>query len=84
MGPIVWSQSDIRDRYLPRCTMHGQHIDLFRRAAPHVDRILRGAKPSELPVQVPFKYENDDQSEDGQGAVVVPLSLQQIADEVIE
>ena len=57
MGPIVWSQSDIRDRYLPRCTMHGQHIDLFRRAAPHVDRILRGAKPCELPVQVPFKYE---------------------------
>ena len=64
--------------------MHGQHIDLFRRAAPYVDRILRGAKPSELPVQVPFKYENDDQSEDGQGAVAVPLSLQQIADEVIE
>ena len=33
------------------------NIDLFRRAAPYVDRILRGAKPAELPVQVSTKYE---------------------------
>src|SRR5262249_4135889 len=31
--------------------------DIFRRAAPYVDRILRGANPRELPVQAPIKYE---------------------------
>jgi len=34
-----------------------QNVDLFRRAAPYVDRILRGTHPSELPVQVPTKFE---------------------------
>jgi putative ABC transport system substrate-binding protein len=37
---------------------HGPDIlDLVRRASSYVDRILRGAKPSELPVQYPTKFE---------------------------
>ncbi len=42
--------------------------DLFRRASSYVDRILKGEKPADLPVQAPTKYRVGDQPQDRQGA----------------
>jgi putative ABC transport system substrate-binding protein len=60
-------------------------VDLFRRAAIYVDRILRGAKPRDLPVQAPSKFEMAINLKTAKAlGLDVPLHLQQLADEVIE
>ena len=59
--------------------------DLFRGAAQYVDRILRGEKSSELPVQAPVKFELVINLKTAKAlGLDVPLLLQQRADEVIE
>ena len=60
-------------------------VDNFRRAATYADRILKGANPSELPVQAPVKFELVINLKTTKAlGLDVPLHLQQRADEVIE
>jgi putative ABC transport system substrate-binding protein len=60
-------------------------VDLFRRAATYVDRILRGAKPAELPVQLPTKYVMVVNLKTAKAlGVTVPQSILLSADEVIQ
>jgi ABC-type uncharacterized transport system substrate-binding protein len=60
-------------------------VDNFRRAAQYVDRILKGEKPSDLPVQAPVKFEMVINFKTAKLlGLDVPVHLQQRADEVIE
>jgi putative ABC transport system substrate-binding protein len=61
------------------------NVDTYRRSASYVDRILRGAKPSELPVQLPTKFQMVVNRKTATAlGLTVPPSIMLRADEVIE
>ena len=72
---------------------HGRHwlsygiygVDMWRGAATYVDRILRGAKPAELPVQFPTKFEMAVNLKTAKAlGLTVPPSIRLRADEQLE
>jgi putative ABC transport system substrate-binding protein len=60
-------------------------VDIYRRAASYVDRILRGDKPGDLPVQLPTKFEMVVNLKTAKAlGLAVPLSILVRADQVID
>jgi putative ABC transport system substrate-binding protein len=80
---VYWSSAFARDGGL--LSYGPDYVDLWRRAASYVDRILRGAKPSDLPVQLPVKFETALNAKTAKAlGLAVPQSILLRADEVIE
>jgi putative ABC transport system substrate-binding protein len=82
--PTVYTQSEFpRDGGL--ISYGPDRADIFRRSASYVDRILRGAKPADLPVQLPTKFEMVLNAKTAKAlGLAVPPSILLRADEVIE
>ena len=82
--PAVYSLSEFaRDGGL--LSYGADLVDTWRRAAPYVDRILRGAKPGDLPVQFPTKFEMVVNRKTATAlGLAIPPSILLRADEVIE
>ena len=60
-------------------------IDIFRRSASYIDRILKGTNPADLPAQAPIKFEIAINVKTAKAlGLDVPAKLLALADEVIE
>ena len=80
---IYWSRSFAE---LGGLISYGPYlVDEYRRAASYADRILKGSKPNELPVQAPVKFELVINLKTAKAlGLTIPITLLGRADEVIE
>ena len=80
---VYWLSAFARDGGL--LSYGVDQVDILRRAATYVDRILRGEKPGDLPVQLAVKYEMIVNLKTAKAlGLAVPRSILLRADEVIE
>ena len=83
VAAVFWQSNFAREGGL--LSYGADPIDPVRRAATYVDRILRGAKPAELPVQLPTKFEMVVNLKTAKAlGLVVPPSILLRATEVVE
>jgi putative tryptophan/tyrosine transport system substrate-binding protein len=81
--PAVYSSTVVTDGGL--ISYGPDRVDMYRRSASYVDRILRGEKPADLPVQLPIKFQMAINLKTARAlGLTIPETLLATADEVIQ